>query len=213
MWRRMSMPQPTVSFIVPCYRLGHLLRENVESILAQDYDDFEVLIMDDCSPDDTPAVAQSFSDPRVIHVRNESNLGHLENYNYGISLARGRYIWLISADDYLRRPYVLGRYVGLLNTHPKVGYVFCSGIGVRDKQETGILKYSACSDRNRIFTGREFLRKQLRQNMVLAASGLVRRECYEQLGGFPLDMPWAGDWYLWCLFALYYDVAYFAEAM
>ena len=48
---------------------------------------------------------------------------------------------------------------------------------------------------------------------MLAASGLVRRECYEHLGVFPLDMPWAGDWYLWCLFALHYDVAYFAEPM
>ena len=207
------MPHPTVSFVVPCYCLGHLLRENVESILAQDYRDFEVLIMDDCSPDDTPAVAQSFSDPRVIHVRNEPNLGHLENYNHGIGLARGRYIWLISADDYLRRPYILGKYVRLLNTHPKVGYVFCSGVGVRDNRETGTLKFSVCSDRDRIFSGRMFLRRLLRQNLVLAASGLVRRECYEQLGSFPLDMPWAGDWYLWCLFAFYYDVAYFAEPM
>jgi glycosyltransferase involved in cell wall biosynthesis len=62
---------PIVSFVVPCYKLGHLLRECVDSILCQTYSDFEVLIMDDCSPDNTPEVAQSFQDPRVKYIRND----------------------------------------------------------------------------------------------------------------------------------------------
>src|SRR6267378_796708 len=118
---------PKVSFVVPCYRLAHLLPECINSILSQTFVDFEILIMDDCSPDDTPKVAQSFQDPRVRHVRNEPNLGHLRNYNKGIDLALGKYVWLISADDYLRRPYVLRRYIDLLDRHPHVGYAFCSG--------------------------------------------------------------------------------------
>src|SRR5262245_13776741 len=81
---------PTVSFVVPCYGLAHLLPECVHSILRQSYRDFEVLIMDDCSPDDTATVAKSFRDERVRHIRNEANIGHLRNYNTGISLARGR---------------------------------------------------------------------------------------------------------------------------
>src|SRR6266853_4290713 len=88
---------PTVSFIVLCYKLAHLLPECVNSILSQTYFDFEVLIMDDCLPDNTPEVAQSFADPRVRHIRNDPNLGHLRNYNKGIAMAHGKYIWLISA--------------------------------------------------------------------------------------------------------------------
>src|SRR5208283_2490112 len=80
------MTPPTVSFIVPCYKLAHLLPNCVHSILMQTYRDFEVLIMDDCSPDATPQVAQSFQDPRVKHIRNDPNLGHLRNYNHGIGL-------------------------------------------------------------------------------------------------------------------------------
>jgi glycosyltransferase involved in cell wall biosynthesis len=57
--------------------------------------------MDDCSPDNTPEVARSLQDPRVKHIRNNPNLGHLRNYNKGISLSRVKYVWLISADDYL----------------------------------------------------------------------------------------------------------------
>lgn len=207
------MKNPTVSFIVPCYKLAHLLPECVESILSQSFGDFELLIMDDLSPDDTETVVRSFSDSRVKYIRNETNLGHLRNYNKGIGLAKGRYIWLISADDRLRRPYILERYLETLARHPSVGYACCSGVGLKDGLETGLVQYSVYSDRDRIVPGKSFLKRLLKLNFVLAASGLVRRECYDRLGLFPLDMPWAGDWYLWCLFAMHFDVAYFAEPM
>lgn len=92
----MEWPQlPTASFVIPCYNLGHLLAECVDSILSQTYQDFEILIMDDCSPDNAAEVAATFADPRVRYFRNECNLGHLRNYNKGIALAAGR---VCSAD-------------------------------------------------------------------------------------------------------------------
>jgi len=208
------MQDPTVSFVVPCYKLAHLLPECVNSILSQTYSDLEVLIMDDCSPDDTQEVARSFKDPRVKHIRNDPNLGHLRNYNKGINLARGKYVWLISADDYLRKSYIVKRYVDLFDAHPNVGYSICPGYGVHNGVETEYLGYYAVrGDRDRIIPGHVLLKKLLRSNFVLCASGMVRRECYEKISLFPLDMPWCGDWYLWCLFAIHYDVAYFAEPM
>jgi glycosyltransferase involved in cell wall biosynthesis len=206
-------PGPRVSFVVPCYKLGHLLHECVESILGQTFADFEVLIMDDCSPDNTPEVARSFSDPRVIHIRNEPNLRHLGNYNKGISLARGNYIWLVSADDKLRRSYVLERFVRVMDAHPEIGFAFCPGVGLADGRETGVLKYTIQDNIDIIYQGRNLFLRLLDENSILAASGLVRRECYEKLGMFPLDLPFSGDWYLWCLFSLNYDAAYFAEPM
>ena len=208
-----AMEQPIVTFVVPCYKLAHFLPDCIRSILAQSYRDFEILIMDDASPDHTAEVVRAFPDPRVRCVRNQPNLGHLKNYNKGIELARGKYVWLISADDYLRRPYVLEKYVDLLNNHPTVGYVFCAGVWVKGGVETEIVDYSVYSTRDRIVHGHILLKKLLKRNLVLAASGLVRRECYERWGTFPLNMPWAGDWFLWCLFALFYDVAYCAEPM
>ena len=216
------MNNPKVSFVVPCYKLGHLLPECVNSILSQSYSDLEVLIMDDCSPDNTPQVANSFQDGRIRHIRNNQNLGHLRNYNKGIELARGKYIWLISADDYLRTRNVLQRYVETMESNPNIGYTFCAGIGVKDGRETAVLDYSVFGPRDEKISGHRLLRRLLEQNIILAASALVRRECYEQLGAFPLDAQWAGtrldfgwngDWYLWCLFALHFDVAYFAEPM
>ncbi len=204
---------PMVSFIVPCYNLGHLLAECVNSILSQTYGNFEILIMDDCSPDDTPEVARSFADSRVIHVRNQPNLGHLRNYNKGIRMARGKYIWLISADDLLRSDRVLGRYVRVMEDHPEVGYCFCAGCALNDHEETGIIPSSRYREEDGIFRGREFLVDLLKGNFILAAAGMARKECYEKVSYFPEDMPYGGDWYLWCVFALNFDVAFFAEPM
>jgi glycosyltransferase involved in cell wall biosynthesis len=208
------MKSPSVSFIVPCYKLAHLLRECIESVLSQTYEDFEVLIMDDCSPDHTADIASAFHDARIRYIRNEQNLGHLANYNKGISLSLGTYIWLISADDRLRRPYVLERYVALMENHPSVGYVFCPGIGFCNGQETGLLDYYYYGANNKIFSGPKFIAKVLHQGGgLLSPSVMVRRSCYEEISMFPLDMPHQGDMYLWFIWALEHQVAYLSEPM
>jgi len=208
------MTSPSVTFVVPCYKLAHLLAECVNSILSQTYRDFEVLIMDDCSPDDTQSVAQSFSDPRVQYIRNESNLGNLRNYNKGIQMGKGKYVWLISADDRLRSPHVLDRYVTFLESHPKIGYVFCPAVRLENGQEGEIIGYSYRGSQDQVYRGHEFFKEIIiRGSIVVAASGMARKECYEKVSYFPLDLPWGGDWYLWAIYALHYDVAYLAEPM
>ena len=203
--------KPRVSFIVPCYRLAHLLADCVGSILGQSFADLEVLIMDDCSPDDTGAVAASIGDPRVRYIRNEPNLGHLRNYNKGLSLARGEYLWLISADDRLRRPYVVERFVAAMDAHPDAGYVFCPVMKFEGDHETAL--YGSHGPADALFAGRKFLRTLAEGNSVPAPAGMVRRSCYERISMFPLDLPFAGDWYLWSAFALFADVIYLAEPM
>lgn len=208
------MSAPRVSFIVPCYNLAHFLGECVNSILSQSFTDFELLIMDDCSPDNTAEVADSFDDPRVKHVRNERNLGHLANYNRGISLARGDFVWLISADDYLKSSLVLEKFVNVMDAHPRVGYVFCPSVKASDEGEQGVMEYSVLGEHDIIFSGRQFLLNPLISICcVPAPAAMVRKECYTKLGLFPLDLPHSGDWYLWCLFAMHFDVAYVAEPM
>lgn len=205
------MRVPRVSFVVPCYKLGHLLSNCVNSILSQSYADFEILIMDDRSPDSTPEVAQSFTDPRIRYLRNEQNLGHMRNYNRGVALARGTYVWLISADDCLRHRDVLQRFVDLMDRRPRVGYIFCPVMRFRGDED--LFVYGNHGPADRIFRGHQFLRILAEGNSVPAASVMARRACYEQQGMYPLDLPFANDWYVWAVFALAFDVAYMAEPM
>jgi glycosyltransferase involved in cell wall biosynthesis len=181
--------------------------------LSQAYENLELLIMDDASPDDTPEVASSLYDPRIRYVRNETNLGNIENYNKGISLARGEHVWLISADDLLRSVNVLERYVQLMDTYPRVGYVFCPAVAIHDGQEMGVMEFSVPAPQDTIFKGVDFLQKLLNGNCVSAPAAMARKECYDQVSFFPANMSYAGDWYLWCMFAFHYDVGYFAEPM
>ena len=216
---------PKVTFIVPCYKLAHYLAKCVDSILSQTYKDFEILIMDDCSPDNTPEVAQSFGDFRVRHIRNERNLGNIANYNRGIGLARGQYVWLISADDQLRCSYVLDRYVQVMDLHPRVGYVFCPNVELREGMETSVMTSTLLGNKDTLYKGHDFFDMLIRRNVTDAEHGesrwfsveapavMVRKECYDKLTLFPPELSHAGDRYIWCLFALYYDVAYMAEPM
>jgi glycosyltransferase involved in cell wall biosynthesis len=202
---------PKVSFVVPCFRLAHLLGDCLGSILSQTFSDIEVIVMDDCSPDDTAAVTASFDDPRVRYVRNERNLGHLRNYNAGIELACGEYVWMISADDRLGVPYVLERFVRVMDEQPHVGFVFCPAVLFDGTADGDVISSHGSSDV--VFRNRDFLRPLLQANCVPAPAGMVRRRAYDRTGLFPLDLPFAGDWYLWLALALHFDVAYLAEPM
>src|ERR1039458_1313155 len=204
---------PFVSFVVPCYKMAHLLPQCVNSILGQDYENFEVLIMDNCSPDRTPEIAQSFNDPRVRHIRNESNVGHIRNFNKGITLARGKYVWVLTADDLLRSPHVLGRFLDLMERTPRVGFVFCRAVELHGGKETGVGQWADCGEEDRIWDGRIFFHRLIEADCIVASSVLVRKECYPKPGPYQPDLPFASDWYIWCLIAMQYDVAYLSEPM
>jgi glycosyltransferase involved in cell wall biosynthesis len=202
---------PRVSFIVPCYKLAHLLGDCLTSILRQSYGHFEVLVMDDESPDDTAAVVRAFGDQRVRHVRNPRNLGHLRNYNKGLTLARGDYVWLISADDTLREPDALQQFVSALAQHPQVTLAFSQAMKVEDGRDLGLLPRQLTTDI--VFDREEALELLLDWNCVPSAGAVVRRSAYERAGLFPLDLPHAGDWYLWCRFAVQGPVLYLARPL
>jgi glycosyltransferase involved in cell wall biosynthesis len=211
--RCLGSQNPLVTIIIPCYRLAYFLSQCVSSVLNQTYQDYEILIMDNCSPDNTPEIAASFKDGRVKHIRNEENIGHIRNFNKGISIARGKYIWLLSADDALRSSRVLERYVDLMERNPRVGYVFCRAVEWRGAKEGRIVAWADCGSQDRIWKGPSVLPLLILGNRIVWSSTMVRKECYLKVGNIPVDMPFASDWYMWCVFALHYDVAYFAEPM
>src|SRR5256885_12941816 len=203
-----------VSFIVPCYNYAHFLGECVSSILRQSYTQFEVLIMDDQSPDNTPEVAGAFRDARVVHIRNERNLGLIANINKGLELARGEYVWAISADDRLRNDYALERYVRFMEGHPEAGFVFSPAIPLREgKEEAAPLSYTNCGPCDKLIKAPEMGYKALNGCPVCGPAALVRRRFFQEVGGYRPELPRNADWYMFGALGMAHDVGYVAEPM
>jgi glycosyltransferase involved in cell wall biosynthesis len=119
-----------VSFVLPTYNYAQYLTICVHSILAQDYDNLDIVIVDDASSDDTPAVARQLcaEDSRVSYFRHEVNVGPVNNWNTCLEKATGELVWLISADDVLSSPQVLSRLVQRFAEYPNLGFAFCRAL-------------------------------------------------------------------------------------
>lgn len=121
------MSEPTVSVCIPTFRGASTLGRAIESVLAQSYADFELLVIDDNSPDDTAAVVGRYRDGRLRYLRNADNLGPEANWNRCLAESRGKYIKLLPHDDLLAR-LCLERQVAVLHADPKeeLALVFCA---------------------------------------------------------------------------------------
>ncbi|RLF83553.1 glycosyl transferase, partial [Thermococci archaeon] len=93
------MSRPTVSVIIPTYNRANLLKRAIASVLNQTFTDFELIVVDDASPDNTPEVVRSINDGRIRYVRLKKNSGGPVARNTGIRKARGRFIALLDDDD------------------------------------------------------------------------------------------------------------------
>jgi hypothetical protein len=116
--------RPEVTVLVPAYNYARYLPECAASVLSQRDVDVRLVIVDDCSTDDTPAVtAQLAADPRVTVVRNEPNAGHIPSVNRGMAMIETEYAVKLDADDLLA-PGALARGVALLERHPEVSFAY-----------------------------------------------------------------------------------------
>jgi len=111
---------PKISVLIPTYNYARFLPEAIESVLAQDWPNFELLIVDDASADNTAEIVRPFCDrdPRVHFAANPSNLGMVNNWNHCLARADGEYVKFLFGDDKLCHPQALAKMVALLENHP-----------------------------------------------------------------------------------------------
>jgi glycosyltransferase involved in cell wall biosynthesis len=112
-----SMQVPRVSIIMPAYKTARFIRAAIDSVLAQTYKNFELIIVDDCSPDDCAAICQSYSDTRLRLIKLPENMGQATARNTGINAALGEFISFLDSDD-IATPERLAVQITYFDHHP-----------------------------------------------------------------------------------------------
>lgn len=121
----MAGNEPLLTIAIPTYNCADFLPDAIASIMRQGLDDFEILIVDNASEDNTEEVVRSFENPHIRYLRNLANLGSRENGNRCLANSRGRYIKFLCADDVLLDG-ILRKQLNVLETRPEVALVTCN---------------------------------------------------------------------------------------
>lgn len=115
-----NLKAPLVSVVMPVYNGEKYLKEAIDSILNQTFTDFELLLINDASTDNSEKIINSYNDSRIIYIKNEQNLGLIKTLNKGLDLAKGEFIARMDQDD-ISRPDRFAKQIALFESNPEIG--------------------------------------------------------------------------------------------
>ncbi len=199
-----------VDVVIPCYNYGRFLRGCVETALDQEGVDVRVLIIDDCSPDNTREVGERLAaeNPRVNFRRHEVNQGFFRTINEGLfDWASADYCLLLSADDALA-PSALARATALMEAHPNVGMTYGWGVLLRGEAEP-VGAPETVSPRASIIPGHRFIEHCCEfGNPVITPTAILRTKLQHELGPYDPELPHTSDYEMWMRAALCSDIGF-----
>jgi glycosyltransferase involved in cell wall biosynthesis len=196
-----------VSAIIPNYNHARYLNARIDSILDQAYDAIELIILDDCSTDNSKEVIEQYrAHPKVSHiVLNEHNSGSVfTQWRRGIELAKGELIWIAESDD-LCEPVFLAEMTKYFRESSKVVIAFAQSVMFDDNKIVG---RTECEFLEEHLDGRSFLEKyMLGTCSIVNASGvLFKKAVFTQISDAFTRYKQCGDWRFWCEIAEHGDV-------
>jgi len=199
---------PTVSIIIPNYNHAPYLRQRIDSVLGQTYQDYEVIILDDCSTDNSREIIAEYSEYEKVSriIFNETNSGNtFIQWQKGIVLAKGKYIWIAESDDWCE-PILLETLVNGLQKNDKCVLAYVQSYIIRGKDI--IDKVSFSPTLLQYVNGKEYIVDYLvKYNSIFNASMCVfKKECYEHVSSRFTTFKFCGDWLLWVEIANQGDV-------
>jgi glycosyltransferase involved in cell wall biosynthesis len=199
---------PAISVMIPAFNRAHLIGKTIESVVRQDFDDWELTVVDDASSDGTADVVRQYcsDNGRIRLVLNDCNLGLTGNWNRCLELAHGPLVQILQSDDLIDRDYlkIASRF---LARNPDVGFVAasCRYIGPDDQ----VIHAGHSRSAQTYAAGDEAVTALLAGGWPHVSSIIMRRECYDTLGGFD-DRIWHGpDGEMFTRFASRYDFHHF----
>ena len=208
----MNRDQPLVSVVMASYNHAEFISEAIESALAQDYSNWELLIADDASTDNTLEVLSRFEDPRIkLFTFDINRRAHMRNF--AIGHARGRYVAFLNSDDVFL-PTKLSRQVARLETSPNLAAVF-TGVQAIDAAGDDIANHPFIEVFDVPNRGRhEWLRFFFHYgNRLCLPSAMIRRTAFDAVGLFDPLLVQVSDFDLWIRLCLFWEVEILPEKL
>ena len=186
--------EPLVSIIITSYNYGQYIGQAIESVLCQTYNNWELIIIDDCSNDNSLNVIRSFEDEKIQLLTSEKNQGVAASHNKAYALCQGKYFCNLDADDYMA-PEKLDKQVRYLESHPEVDILGTYIIEV-DSESQPIL-----GGKHEIWFNREIDLNQsenwIWRNHLCHSSVLMRKSAHDLTGLFTDDLIYPRDYEFW----------------
>jgi len=215
---------PRVSVIVPNFQHEAFLRQRLDSIAAQSWKDYEVILLDDASGDGSVEILREYAEKHQWQLEiNANNSGSpFKQWNKGVALAQGEYLWIAESDD-IAHPEFLSRLVPLLDQNEKLGIAYAQSMLIDEnghelnsyQENLEFLYKSKAWQTDFTIPGSQACREWLFfHNPIPNASGaLFRKSTYLSVGGGDPEMRLNGDWYLYCKMLLQSDLAFRADIL
>jgi len=206
------MKETYVSVILPNYNYAIYLPERIDSILKQTYQDFELIILDDCSTDNSRAIIEQYRDNTHVTniVYNSQNTGSpFFQWKKGIELAKGSLVWIAESDD-VAHPNFLSTLVSQMDKHPQAALAFSHSLLIDENGcNLNINKHKDNSPcKILLHLGRCFARNEmlLRNDIYNASMVVFRRDIFSRIDNGYLKYKACGDWFFWMHVCLQGDV-------
>ena len=188
-----------VSVIIPNYNHAIFLQQRIESILHQTYQNFEIIILDDCSTDNSREVIEQFrSDPKVSHiVLNKENSGTtFKQWEKGIQLAKGDWIWIAESDDWCERT-LLEELVSKSIKDSNIVLSYCQSVII--SPENRILGRTLTDCLYETIDGEEYVKKRMfgMNSIVNASMAIFKKDIWNKIPKDFVKMKYCGDWLFW----------------
>ena len=210
-----------VSVIIPNYNHAPYLRQRIDSVLGQTYQDIEVIILDDCSEDNSQDIIETYrAHPKVRHIEyNRQNSGSVFRQSArGIQLAKGDFVWIAESDD-TAAPELLEVLTGNLEKYPTAALAYCDSNIISAANDTALGKFREI--RNKLLgttkwnesyfnEGRQEIKDCLLKYCTInnASAVLFRKKELLQTEPFDMGFKYYGDWYVYLKMCLHYDLCY-----
>ncbi len=205
------MSKARVSVCIPTFNKACYLSESIASVMAQRFKDFELIVLDDASTDDTCAVVGAFHDPRLRYLRHPQNIGLAANFSRCLEVAACEYVVIFHDDDVMMHE-MLEREVALLDSNSEVVFVHCAAQLI---DERGSVFSAPPCPWPPLTQGNDFIRQYWSPEDygVTMASVMLRRSVALRIGGFNADLKYSLDADLWQRMAFEGKVGFISDRL